>query len=144
MPNLSQQTLSALIEVRYNKTLEWLNSQPDEKQQEVVDLAVSERRTLQKARRKHEQQLTETRIQHKIQEAERLEEKAERLAQEIAALQQEVLITTPEQLDDEIKKIQKSPLTASKKESRNPYLDQNASKNSEQSIHYWTSSVKNL
>ena len=93
--------------------------------------------------KKHEQ-LTETRIQHKIQEAERLEEKAKRLAQEIAALQQEVLITTPEQLDDEIKKIQKSPLTASKKESRNPYLDQNASKNSEQSIHYWTSSVKNL
>jgi len=71
-----------------------LNSQPDEKQQEVVDLAVSERRTLQKARKKHEQQLTETRIQHKIQEAERLEEKAERLAQEIAALQQEVLITS--------------------------------------------------
>jgi len=71
MPNLSQQTLSALIEVRYNKTLEWLNSQPDEKQQEVVELAVSERRTLQKARKKHEQQLTETRIQHTIQETER-------------------------------------------------------------------------
>jgi len=43
MPNLSQQTLSALIELRYNKTLEWLNSQPDKKQLEGVDLAVSER-----------------------------------------------------------------------------------------------------
>ena len=40
---------SALIEVTYNKTVDWLSSQSDEKQQEVVDLAVSERRTIQKA-----------------------------------------------------------------------------------------------
>ena len=57
MPNLSQQTLSALTEVTYNKTVDWLNSQPDEKQQEVMDLAVSERRTLQKARKEHEKQI---------------------------------------------------------------------------------------
>ena len=57
LPNLSQQTLSALTEVTYNKTVDWLNSQPDEKQQEVMDLAVSERRTLQKARKEHEKQI---------------------------------------------------------------------------------------
>ena len=114
MPNLSQQTLSALIEVTY-KTVDWLNSQPDKKQQEVVDLAVSERRTIQKTRKEHEKQITETRIQQKLQEAEKLKEKTERLAQERAALQQEILITTPEQLDAEIEKIEELPLTASKK-----------------------------
>ena len=113
LPNLSQ-TLSALIEVTYNKTVDWLNSQPDEKQ-EVVDLAVSERRTIQKTRKEYEKQITETRIQQKLQEAEKLKEKSERLAQERAALQQEILITTPEQLDAEIEKIEELPLTASKK-----------------------------
>ena len=115
LPNLSQQTLSALTEVTYNKTVDWLNSQPDEKQQEVVDLAVSERRTLQKTRKEHEKQITEKRIQQKLQEAEKLKEKAERLAQERVALHQETLITTPEQLDAEIEEIEKLPLTASKK-----------------------------
>ena len=130
LPNFSQQTLSALTEVTYNKTVDWLNSQPDEKQQEVVDLAVSERRTLQEARKEHEKQITEKRIQQKLQEAEKLKEKAERLAQERVALQQETLITTPEQLDAEIKEIEKLPLTASKK-SRNPCFDQKTDKISE-------------
>ena len=53
-----------------------------------------------------------------IQESERLEEKAEKLAQEIAALQQETLITTPEQLENQIKKIQKSPLPALKRKQK--------------------------
>ena len=80
-----------------------------------MNLAVSERRTFQKAHKEHEKQITETRIQQKLQEAERLKEKAERLAQERAALQQGTLITTPEQLDAEVKKIEELPLTVSKK-----------------------------
>ena len=71
-----------------------------------MDLVVSERRTIQKTRKKHEKQTTETRIQQKLQEAERLKR---------VALQQETLITTPEQLDVEIEKIEELPLTASKK-----------------------------
>lgn len=49
IPNLHQMARSNLIQVKKNKTLKWLSSLSEDKQEEIVDMAIKQRRSVKEA-----------------------------------------------------------------------------------------------
>ena len=67
IPNLHQVARSNLVQLKKNKTMQWLHSLPDEQQIQVIDLAVESRQAVQKECKHEEQQRAIVRRQNMAQ-----------------------------------------------------------------------------
>ena len=115
MPNMHQVTRSNLIEVKKNKTMQWLDKLPQEKQERVLDLAVKRRRQVLKERKEDDIRRGEKRREHILQAHSKRQALEERSQKEKDKLSELHLITTPEELSEVIQDIDKKGICETKK-----------------------------
>ena len=82
LPNLPQMARSNLVQVKKNKTLEWLSNLPDDDQSAIVDLAVKQRRIVSKECRDEEKKRTQQRQQKMLDENAKRREKEKKLRED--------------------------------------------------------------
>ena len=111
---------SNLVQVKKNRTLKWLSNLPQDDQSTIVDLAVKQRRIVNKECRDEEKMRSQQR-QQKM-----LEENAKRVAlekklgeeKEKEKLSQSHLITSSDELKEEILAIDKQSISTTKKKNQ--------------------------
>ena len=114
IPNLHQMARSNLVEVKKNKTLQWLGSLTNDQQCEVIDLAVKKRLSVQREYKSEEEQRIKQRRQNMVQANVRREAMKRKEKLERDELSQQHLITTPDELCQALLDIESLPLTAAK------------------------------
>ena len=115
IPNLHQMARSNLIELKRNKTMDWLHDLPNEQQVQVIDLAVEMRQTVRREYRDEEEQRAKERRRNMVQSHVRREALKQKAEQERNELSQLHLITTSEELRQAIVDIDNKSLSAAKK-----------------------------
>ena len=105
-PNMSQRTISAMVQTMKNGTMAWLSSQPDNKKDEIVDLARrnSARTRLEEKEIKEEHRLLRKR--HREAEDERCRLKRIRTEKRREELQRTEKIISIDQLDEALENVQ--------------------------------------
>lgn len=116
IPNLHQVARSSLVEVKKNKTMQWLHQLPDEQQAKVIDLAVVSRQRLHEEY-KHEEERARERQQRMKEEHVKRETAKHKDLEEQRKLSQLHLITSVDELCEVLKNIDHKQLSISKKES---------------------------
>ena len=115
IPNLHQMARSNLVELKRNKTMQWLHDLPEEQQVEVIDLAVDMRQSVRQESKNEEEQREKERRQNMIHAHNRREALKEKAQQERDELSQLNLVTTSEELHQAIADIDNSSISAAKK-----------------------------
>lgn len=115
IPNLHQMARSNLIQLKKNKTMEWLHHLPEGEQEQVIDLAVKRRKDVQKDCKDQAEQRRELRRKNMMEAHMRREGMKQKAQLEKDSLSQLHLITTIEELHEEIAAIDKKRLSAAKK-----------------------------
>ena len=110
IPNMRQQTRSALIEFSYNHTAQWLQGKEVEDQARIIKVATSKRKEVAKEEKEREAQQKSSRQAQRKKAQAQAEKRAERMRVLKATLQDEHLITTEEELEQEIIKIKEMPI----------------------------------
>ena len=98
IPNTHQQTRSNLIQIKKNITIEWLNSLPQQKQDDVLDVAYAQRFEALKQRKMEEKKRCELRKEKMLQEHTKLLADKQKKEETLTALSRIDLITTSEGL----------------------------------------------
>lgn len=98
IPNTHQQTWSNLTQIKKNKTIEWLDSLPQQKQDEVLDVAYAQRLDALKQRKMEEKKRCELRKGKMLQEHTKLLADKEKKEETLTALSRIDLVTTSEGL----------------------------------------------
>ncbi len=110
--NLSQLTRSNLIEVKKNKTVQWLNTLPQEKQQEVVKMAAKRRTQVKKDYQGEQEMIRVQRTKKLLLEKQKRRKRAE---EQLLKLSRVHLIASPSELRAALSKIDQSSISAAKK-----------------------------
>ena len=118
IPNLHPMSRSNLIQVKRNKTLQWLSNLPKEEQIAVVDMAVKQRRHVTKQYKDEERERSEHRKHNIVKDNAKRAALKERLCSEKEQLSQVHLITTSQELQQELLLIERENISASKKKSK--------------------------
>ena len=118
IPNSNQMARSNLVQAKKNKTLKWLSNLSKLDQLAVVDLAVKKRRQVHKEHKDEEKQ----RKQNMAQENAKREELKKKLHEEKEKLSQLHLVTTSEELKEELINIDSEKISASKKRNKKTTL----------------------
>ena len=122
VPNLHQITRSNLVQVKRNETLKWLSSLPDDEQSEIVDLAVKQRRFVTRECNEDIKSRAELRQQRMLQE------NAKRLAKELKVREQREklcqchLITSSDELIEELLAIEKEATSVGQRKNKKVQL----------------------
>ena len=115
LPNLHQMSRSNLVQVKKNKTMMWLSQLPSEKQTAVIDIAVKQRRQVNQTYNEEHAARVEHRKQAMIKEHAKREAMKKKLYEEKQKLSQLHLITVPQELEEEMLKIDMQSISAAKK-----------------------------
>ena len=121
IPNLHQMSRSNLVQVKKNKTLKWLSDLPEEEQLAVVNRAVKQRRCVHDEYKGEERRRFEQRKQNMIRENAKKVALKEKMCREKEKLSQLHLITTSSELREELVRIDRDSVSATKK--RNKKID---------------------
>lgn len=116
--NLSQDAKSNLVAVRKNHTMEWLNKLPQEDQMKVVNLAIKERPKIVNNRKMVKEEQCKHRQQSLHQAHFRREVLKEKLQKERDELSKYHLITSSEELHQQLLKIDNERISTAKKKSQ--------------------------
>ena len=106
---------SNLVQVKKNKTVEWLHDLPSEQQLKVIDLAIEKREEVRKEFKSEQEHRIRDRRQKLLQRHIRREALRQKAQQERDELSQMHLITTSEELQQALKCIDAESLSAAKK-----------------------------
>ena len=82
LPNMAQETRSAMIEFSYNSTMEWLKNQGEEQKHTLIALAQKRRYLVMEQSRNNAKQLLEKKMVHRAKLIEKGREKAKKLQQQ--------------------------------------------------------------
>ena len=115
LPNLSQMTRSNLVEIKKNKTIPWFEQQPEDRQNEIIDMACKRRATVLKEFKEEEQEQGRKRREHMLVEKQKRDVLHERLKKEQDKLSKIHLITSPNELTEALVAIDKKSISKSKK-----------------------------
>ena len=110
IPNMSQQTRSTLIEFSYNHTAQWLQEKEVQDQARIIKVAVSKRKEVAMEEKERETQQKSARQEQRKKAHAQAKKRAERMRALKAKLQDEHLITTEEELEQEVIKIKEMPI----------------------------------
>ena len=117
IPNLHQMSRSNLVQLKRNKTMKWLAELPKDRQTDIIDLAVKQRREVQKTYSKEQAARSEHRKQAMIQDNAKRESMKKKLYEERMKLSQLHLITTAHELMKELLEIDtRNDISGHKKE----------------------------
>ena len=118
IPNLHQMARSNLVQVKKNKTLKWLSNLPEDEQSAIVDLAVKQRRFVSKEYRDEEKMRSQQRQQKMLEENAKRVALGKKLHEEKEKLSQLHLVTSSDELKDELLAIDKETISTTKKKSK--------------------------
>ena len=121
IPNLHQVARSNLVQVKKNKTLKWLSNLQEDDQSAIVNLAVKQRRFVTKECRNEEKVRAQQRQQKMLQENTKRVTQEKKLREEKEKLLQYHLITSSDELKEELHTIDEESLSITKK--RNKKID---------------------
>ena len=99
MPSVSQLTKRNLIEVKKNKSLEWLESVPTKKQEATIKMALRKRKEVRITEKKHIVDIQNARQSAMLRGIQNQQKKDETIAKLIKDMVQMLVITNIEQLD---------------------------------------------
>ena len=115
LPNLSQMTRSNLVEIKKNKTIPWFQQQPENRQNEIVEMACKRRAKVLKEFKEEEKEQCSKRREHMLKEKQKRDALHERLKKEKDKLSKIHLITSPNELTEALVAIDKENISKSKK-----------------------------
>ena len=115
IPNMHQVTRSNLIQLKKNKTIQWLQQLPQSQQNEIINLAAVNRRETLASRREDDAKVCRQRRDNMIQAHSRLQALRYKEQTEKHTLLQEHLITSSEELYQSLATIDEEFSTASKR-----------------------------
>ena len=118
MPNMHQMTRSNLIEVKKNKTIQWIDHLPENQFKTVVNYAVQKKEQVRLEYREEEAARSNQRREHMIQAKRRRDALQLRAEKERNELSQLHLITSPDELTQALADVDKSNISASKKKAK--------------------------
>ena len=118
IPNMHQMTRSNLIEVKKNKTMQWMNHLPEDQFETVVDYAVKRRKDVMRECQEEERVRSEHRCEQMVRAKRRREALQQRVKKERNELSQLHLITSPEELAQALAEIDKTDISVSKKKAK--------------------------
>ena len=118
IPNLYQMARSNLVQVKKNKTLKWLSNLPEDEQSAIVDLAVKQRRFVSKECRDEEKMRSQQRQQKMLAENAKRVALEKKLCQEKEKLSQSHLVTSSDELKEELHAIDKETISTTKKKNK--------------------------
>ena len=118
IPNMHQVTRSNLVQLKKNKTIQWLQQLPQPQQNDIIDLAVTSRKEAFTSRKEDDANICKQRRENMLQAHKRLmiyryKERAEK-----HTLLKEHFITSSEELYQSIASIDKETCTASKRKAK--------------------------
>ena len=99
MPSVSQLTKSNLIQVKKNKTLQWLESEPARKQEATIKMALRKRKEVRITERKHIVDIQNARQSAMSRGIQKQQKKGETIAKVKKDMTQMLIINCIEQLD---------------------------------------------
>lgn len=105
LPNLHQVARSNLIEVKKNKTIQWLDELPYDQQSAIIDLAVKKRETVNAETQERSKSIESQRKERMVQHHNQQEIRRKKLELEKSHLRQVQVFLSSEQLHEAIKKI---------------------------------------
>lgn len=114
IPNLHHVARSNLVQLKKNKTMQWLQELPDEQQVQVVDMAVEMRQKVRKELQDEEEQRAKERRENMVHSHTR-KEALKRKMKEVRKLSQLHLITTSEELHQAVRDIDGKSLSTARK-----------------------------
>jgi hypothetical protein len=115
LPNIHQPAKSNLIQVKKNKTLEWLSNLPDDQKDSIVDLAQKNRVQVRKDYRETEIEVNKLRQEKMIKEKCRRDILMKKATEEKEQLSKLYLITSPDELTTVITEIEKEKISNTRK-----------------------------
>ena len=118
IPNMHQTARSNLIQLKRNKTLKWLSSLPGNEQKSVLDLAVKQRRCVSKECQEEEKIRREQRQKKMLTENAKRRALEKKSSEEKQLLSQSHLITSSEEVREELMAIDKEKISEAKKASK--------------------------
>ena len=98
LPNMHQVTRSNLVQLKKNKTIEWLQELPKPQQDDIVDLAIVSRKEALKCRKEDDDKVHKKRKENMLQAHSRQQTLKQKEKLEKHALLKEHLITSSEEL----------------------------------------------
>ena len=117
IPNLNQQSISNLVEIKKNHSIMWLNSLDDTEQAKLINLATDLCQPVGREYRYHTQQVAQERQQRMVK-AHVKQEAMKVKTQESDHLAKEHLVSTAKELQDLIYEIEESDISTSKKKAQ--------------------------
>ena len=105
MPNLHQMSKSNLIQVKKNKTMQWLNALPSDQQHDIVELARTSRIQVKKDYKSAEEDRQKFRQDKMVREKTRRDALQKRAAEEKEKLSKVHLITSMDELKGALSEI---------------------------------------
>ena len=119
IPNLDQLARSTLVEVKKNKTVQWLDNLSEERKDQVINLAMASRKVVQMDNIQDKQARDESRRRKMIQEHDKRKMREKRNAEMKHKLSELHLIATTDELDEVLKEINdNTEMSQSKKDSK--------------------------
>lgn len=116
LPNLAQATRSVVLEVNYNKTMDWLKEQQLEKRKAIVALAQSQRQCFREERKEERHLLLEYKIAKRKKMVAKGVEKQMKMKNEIEKLKSDPLISSVDLLNERVAMVNSLSLPPSVKE----------------------------
>lgn len=118
IPNLTQAARSNLVQVKKNHTMKWLAELDEDKQFQVMDLAVKERPRIAEEHKKAKARIHQHRQQVMLKQHTKQEALKKKMQQERDELFHHHLITTAAELRDELQNIDTEDISSQSKKAR--------------------------
>ena len=115
LPNLSQMTRTNLVEIKKNQTIPWFQQQPENRQNEIIDMACKRRATVLKEFKEEEKEQCRKRREQMLQAKQKRDALDDRLKKEKDILSKIHLITSPNELTEALVAIDRENISKSKK-----------------------------
>ena len=118
IPNLHQMARSNLVQVKKNHTLKWLSNLPESEQSVIVDLAVKQRRFVIKEYQNEAKMRSQQRQKKMFEENAKRVALRKKLCEEREKLSQSHLITSSDELREELHAIDQESMSSAKKKKK--------------------------
>ena len=118
IPNLCQESRSNLVEVKKNKTMKWLDTLPEEKQDKVLGLAMERRLVVANERKEDNEKYSEKRRKKMLEDHSKKMALLQKVQEEREKLSHLHVITSSDELSQCIEEIENESCSSSKKKTK--------------------------
>lgn len=109
IPNMDQLTRSNMVQIKKNKTMEWLDNLPNSEQEDIVRMAMKNKREVAKSYQEHKIEVSQKRRDHLVQKHKERELAKQKREKEIEKLSKIHLINSVSELNNALSYIDENP-----------------------------------